>query len=394
MNQVAVFREWLDVVQKCLVMMRVLWLVLFGMLISGLAGCATTGDGGLPEPRIRVGGLPYPGWTNYVALLPPHALGDHRYQLLHTNSQASDEVSSGIVYTRHAGFVDVAHVRSTVDWVRYVYLVTLERMMAPPSTLQAPLRWRWLGMDYSMQLHLPPSWYALPQDRRLQLAREASAVLAQRLATSISTWHEVGSWHGQMLVPPIREIRSAFTWDDGTSHVLAANVGARALAAGDPHRHEDWNCAVTRELGRSLAALAPVDQACQNEAIAGAQGRWWSGQQTLRRDFDTGLQGLGPKRPWLVQGLRCAENVSSASVPEVLPLKLPTWQALAQATGLDFESWFDWEVTMPDWLAQRVLGCSQACHAQVFKGEAALLSAVENVRKEFERTTGPEHSQP
>lgn len=368
---------------------------ILGLMLLCLAGCAS-GPDQLSAPRIRVGGLPYPGLTNYLALGQSETLGNHRYQRVRDWADESAEVSSGIVYTRHAGFIDLAHVRSTVDWVRYVYLVTLGRLMKPQPAAQPPLRWRWLGMDYRLDIQPSHDWLILPDEKKLPLAHDVALVLAQRLATSISTWHEIGSWYGQMIVPPILEVRSAFTWDDTSSHVLAALVGANALATSHPDNQQDWNRMVTRELAKAMTSLGPVDSACQNEALAASRGIWWYDAQTLRRDFDTGLQGPSAKRPWLVQGLSCAvervAEVESAVLP--LELQLPSWHEIEKSKGMALESWFSWEVTMPDWLTKRVLGCEGVCTPHAFKGEGAMLAATERIRQQVERHSGPYASQP
>jgi hypothetical protein len=370
------------------------WGALCGVLAC-LTGCATVPES-LGSPRIRVGGLPYPGVTNYLALEPPHALGAHRYQRVRGLDDLPDEVPGGIVYTRHGGFIDLAHVRSTLDWVRYVYLVSLDALMAPAHTDPQPLRWSWLGMDYQLQVLAPQAWKQLDQERRLPMARDAARVLAMRLAVVISTWHEIGSWYGQMIVPPINEIRSAFTWDDTSSHVFAVRVAERALAAGDPHRPDGWNRAVTRELAAALALLGPVDLACQNEALARTQGVWWFAGQTLRRDLDTGLQGSLPKQPWLVQGLGCVDDHSggSAGARPGLDFRLPGWRSLEQATGWPMQSWFEWEVSMPDWLSDRVQGCHASCMPRTFRGESAVLAAIDRIRTQLESQQGAQVLRP
>lgn len=355
-----------------------------------LGGCAT-GPGGLEQPRIRIGGLPYPGLTNYVTLETPPVLGAHRYQRIRAVHDEQDEVSAGIVYTRFGGFIDLAHIRSTVDWVRYIYLVTLDRLLSVSGEQKEALRWSWLGMDYQLQILMPPNWASQPPAQLELLAREIAAVQAQRLATVVSTWHEIGSWYGQMIVPPFQEIRSAFTWDDSTSHVFAAVVGGRALASGDPHNVDNWNRVVTRELALALAELQPVDGDCQKEAIARTRGEWWFSGQTLKRDLDTGLQGPQAKQPWLVPDLVCAERASSPiqSMPSVY-LKLPDLQALQRTQSDELWPQFVWHVTMPQWLTEKVLGCTDLCSGQVFKGEESVLMAVELVRAQIELTAGPQ----
>ena len=371
-------------------MKRVARLLLL-VLASALGGCAV-GPLDLGTPRIRVGGLPYPGWTNYVPLEPPFDLGEHRYQTMRTQDDVSLEISSAMIYTRHAGFIDMAHVRSTIDWVRYVYLVSLDRLMMPQPTAAPALRWSWLGMEYRLHVNAPRGWYEKPPHERLPHARQAASVLGQRLAVSISTWHEIGSWYGQMLVPPIQEIRSAFTWDDSSSHVFAALVGARSLQSGDPHNQSDWNRTVTRELAKALADLGPVGQDCQNQALERSQGVWWFSGQTLRRDLDTGLQSNLPKQPWLVRDLACEADPAFAPSRDRVPmvLQLPDWGALGKPGLVPTQSWFDWEVTMPNWLTRRVLGCEQGCTPHAFRGEAALLTAIERIREQVVQLSGPE----
>jgi len=365
-------------------------------LLSGLllGGCATGPDGLVP-PRIRVGGLPYPGFTNYMALEPPHELGVHRYQRLRGVDDKTDEVSLGIVYTRHGGFIDLAHIRSTVDWVRYVYLVALTQLMAEDRPQNKVLHWTWLGIDFQLRVQAPPGWADLPTEQRLSMARASAAVLAQRMATVISTWHEVGSWYGQMIVPPFQEIRSAFTWDDSSSHVFAALVGGRVLASSQAHNQADWNRAVTRELAVALAALDPVDKACQNDALERTRGAWWYSGNTLRRDLDTGLQGPAAKQAWLVPELSCADaGRTTSQARQPFPLVLPQWQALERADGSSSSPQFDWGVTLPHWLTQKVLGCEEACHGHVFQGEAALLQAIERIRDQIELAAGAQALRP
>lgn len=359
-----------------------------------LGGCAT-GPNGLEQPRIRIGGLPYPGLTNYVVLDTPQALGAHRYQRIRAVDDDLGEVSAGIAYTRFGGFIDLAHIRSTVDWVRFIYLATLDRMLSVTPEPPEPLRWSWLGMDYQMQILMPHQWASLQPEQRRKLAQELASVQAQRLATVVSTWHEIGSWYGQMIVPPFQEIRSAFTWDDSSSHVFAAIVGGRALAHGDPHDVDNWNRAVTRELAQAFAELQPVDSACQNTALARTHGVWWRGGQTLKRDLDTGLQGPHAKQAWLVQDLACAEGAGTgAESRPSLSLRLPDLQALDRTHPAELWPQFVWHVTMPGWLTEKVLGCSEPCAEQVFKGEESVLKAVERMRTQIELTSGPQALMP
>src|SRR5205085_1535201 len=77
-----------------------------------------TGCGGTPPPHGRMGGLPFPGpWTLYGAA-NPERLGHHRYDqgLIPLPPYETDR---GLVYTCKAGFLDLAHTRTAIDWTRY-----------------------------------------------------------------------------------------------------------------------------------------------------------------------------------------------------------------------------------------------------------------------------------
>src|SRR5687768_2411742 len=89
---------------------RVAQLVVLSSLV-GFGGCNGA-------PRGRLGALPYPGMTTLYATADPENLGRHRYGGLPRLFER-DEASRGIIYTARGGFLDVAHVRITVDRVRY-----------------------------------------------------------------------------------------------------------------------------------------------------------------------------------------------------------------------------------------------------------------------------------
>src|SRR5262245_17318752 len=86
-------------------------------LILAATGCSTAErKEGLPGPRDRLGALPFPGAFTLYHASDPDFLGKHCYE--RSAMLAADE-ADGIVYTRRAGFIDLAHVRITIDTVRY-----------------------------------------------------------------------------------------------------------------------------------------------------------------------------------------------------------------------------------------------------------------------------------
>src|SRR5690606_25930843 len=71
------------------------------------------------RPRHRMGSLPFPGLlTNYKAA-DPERLGRHQYVHIRFEHGDLGPENGGIVYTCRAGFLDLVHLRATVDWTWY-----------------------------------------------------------------------------------------------------------------------------------------------------------------------------------------------------------------------------------------------------------------------------------
>ena len=88
--------------------------LLMVLMLPAFTGCSSN-----PRmPRDRFGALPYPGLFTHYSAVDPKNLGVHRYGNV-PRLLDKDETTSGIVYTTRAGFLDIAHVRITVDTVRY-----------------------------------------------------------------------------------------------------------------------------------------------------------------------------------------------------------------------------------------------------------------------------------
>ncbi len=361
-----------------------LWRWLLLACLGYLSGCASND---LATPRMRIGALPFPGFaTNYVLLDDPSALGQHRYERLPPLSSLADEVSSGIVYTRRGGFIDLAHVRSSIDWVRYIHDHVLAQLLtpAPAEAVPQPLRWTWLGNDFELELRPPDSWWALEPSVRTALAHGAAQRIGQRMAVSIGTWHEIGSWYGQMILPLISEQRSAFTWDDSYSHAWGAGVGAQALQRLQSHPKEGWNQAVTHVLRAALRELEPVTATCQAHVVSTVQNHWWAQVSPLKRDLDAGLDGQA-KQPWRVDSVPCA---AAANTPPFAP-QLPVWPSPAYSSDLGLR----WRVRLPDWLACEATNCSPQ-HPVRFEGEAALRQALLRLRETIRAEQGHAALQP
>lgn len=278
------------------------------MLSSLVPLCGCSG-----APRSRLGALPYPGPTTLYATADPNRLGTHRYSGMPRLFQAG-EASRGIVYTARAGFLDVAHLRITIDQVRYCTR-GLRRAIAEREDrirLSGPNR-----SVFHVSLHYPDDWATLPPAEREALAVEWSLRAGQRVAYLMVTWHELITWFGYRNVFLIDERRSAFLHDDVMSHVIGLRVAERAIRAAGPNADgfADDN-AVTAALNAELSELGAAPPACTNEAARRVEDVWWAGGQPLKRQPDVGLES-GVVRPWLVPGLACAP---SPAEPEAFAL--------------------------------------------------------------------------
>ena len=284
------------------------WPVLALLLLTG---CASP-----PQPRGRLGSLPYPGMFTFYVALDPAAMGRHRYEDF---PPPWSERGLGLIYTRRGGFLDVSHVRWTIDWTRYLALRVRTALRRGDKTLIID------GPDRdTLRLTFDP-----PADLDAATVDALSIRVGQRVAYDLGLWHEVISWYGYRSSGVWPEDRSAFTWDDVTAHLVGLEIAGRALAVefaeGDAADASQFDSDVTVELNRELADLGAVPPEETTAAARRVEGAWWRGSDPLKRFFDTGLDGT-PVRPWLVAGV--------ATFPDARPAEfaLPT---LANVNGRD-----------------------------------------------------------
>jgi len=281
------------------------WLLLVLLLCGCRAGVPLQVDGAyqpLPpggldfgtynqSPKPRLGCLPYPGPLTLFAVADPSHLGHHAYD----TPTGESEQDRGIIYTCRGGFVDIAHVRKTVDLCKYT-AVRLEMALRNDWTA---LQFKLLEPSvYVIQLEYPPFWPHLAPAEKQALVHELSIRMAQRLAMVMMTWHELLTWFDYRSVVFISERPSAFTWDDTGAHAFGLWVAGRALHDANG----DWNQAVTDALDRGLQELAAVPPEQTLVAVNQVEGLWWSGSEPLKRDIDMGWDGR-PIEPWLVRDL-------------------------------------------------------------------------------------------
>jgi len=351
------------------------WLIP-SITLAVVAG-AVLAAAGRTTPRMRHGSLPFPGKFTLYTPACTEDLGVHRHGPWIDRLGEPDEKSGGILYTRQAGFLDLAHIREYVDWGKYHYDKALEALLTPARTFE----YSWSGSTFRVTC-TPPDSFSSGTDCEAR-AEAMANLFAQRMVVLLGTWHEAATWHGQSTFPGISETRSAFTWDDTTSHVVAARITARALALN----LSDWDAAVTRALEAELRELDAVDQALGAQAVEAIRGDWWTdvGENApapLRRDFETGLD-TGRKTPWLVKVLPALAPASG--VARELPLA--AWPLAPD--GTDLSRVFRVEATASHDLLARMLGEPESDRTELprwVSPEAEMPGMVARIRAQFERT--------
>ena len=273
----------------------------------------------LALPRDRQGCLPFPGLFTLYAKADPARLGEHRYGRSGGDGPAEEE--RGIFYTTRAGFLDLAHVRNTIDWTRYC-VQNVAVAIARGDTEVA-----FNGTNGSMA-HLafryPADWSACPAADRPRRDFDLSLRLGERIAYVLMNWHETASWFGDHTFL-FDESPSAFTWDDVMSHVIGVRVAELALCS------EGWTFdqAVTYYLADQLRTLGAVGPEQTQQAVDAVEGRWWAHGGPLKRQLDLGFES-GTVTPWLVGGLPVGGDATAGPIagPIATPIAVPAvWTA-------------------------------------------------------------------
>ncbi len=242
-----------------------------------------------------MGGLPFPGAFTLYKAADPENLGDHRYTTALRFALPDREQYRGIVYTCHAGFLDLAHIRKAVDWTKHFSVLIELALMEGSESIALQ------GEEpslFHLTIHYPDDWSTLADDERDALIRELSIRMGQRVSYLLSTWHEIITWFGYKTTIIIPEHSSAFTYDDIVSHLVGLQVADAALR--DPDR--DYDAAVTHALDAALKRLGMVSKKQAAEAIDKVKGLWWEWDGSKKRYLDIGMEGESID-PWLVRGL-------------------------------------------------------------------------------------------
>lgn len=254
-----------------------------------------------PAPRLRFGC--YPSSTVGTKYLDAANLGPHGYNF-------NPFEKNGIVYTCRGGHIDIAHLRITADWTKYLSeraLKCIESGKKEFSFCYKPEK-----SKYYVKIDYPPNFDELTEKERKQIARTVAVETGQYAAFVASTWHEILTWFGYKCIGPLPEFPSAFSWEDNYSNLLGIHVGTKAMYRD----YMSYNKAVTMVLNEELQKLHPLPPSVAKKATEKMRGKWFNGNVIFMvdmrlRDFDIGLDD-GQIKPVALPDVSQCESVELA----------------------------------------------------------------------------------
>jgi hypothetical protein len=260
-------------------------------------------------PQMRVGSLLFPSFIWPLTVADPKDLGEHAYCPGPLPPLRIKETSRGIIYTRKVGFVDIAHIRNTIDLTYYAHKRLLTAFKAEHTHLVL------VGAEpsvYHLWITYPDWWKTLPPAAKGPLTEQLAVRMAQRMGDLMMTWHEIITWYGYRPSVLIGEKWSAFSCDDMPSHIIGAELAGQSLNLPV----EQFEDAVTQALSRRLAELEAVEPEQTRRAVEQVKGLWWDWgkQDLLRRQVDIHLNGEA-MNPWLVPALSDGQQAALLKVP-------------------------------------------------------------------------------
>ena len=250
-------------------------LIVACLVATALQACESTSLG-----LTQIGGLPRPGlFTSFS--LPDTA------NLTPSREPAADRrpfPKRGIVYTRRAGFIDLAHVFNTA---------VLENEAT--KTIEAALREnrKVIQLREFDRSRVTLTLEGASPDSEQGIRAEARAAGACVLY-DLMTWHEIITWFGYKSTYVWTEKPSAFTYEDTVSNLVGVDVFERIPGEATPSKLGD-------ALRDELNDLGLVDKRLAARAVHSVKGTWWGPWLYTRRMIDIGQNGA-PINPWLVPG--------------------------------------------------------------------------------------------
>ncbi|EMD6373107.1 TPA: DUF4056 domain-containing protein [Morganella morganii] len=258
---------------------------------DGLRPCCAFGY----DLRVKLGPVPVPFYS-IGNVLTAADLGEHVYNDSFwfgvTEVIGLSNENPGLIYSRHGGFIDIAHVRDTADYTYYLFTQIYPHLgEARMLTLSDELSSRRIQFRHFIPPPDPAERYTL------------SVYLAARLAFRLAAWHEIAQWYGYHSVPGFSEEISAFTPEDLYSNLLGARLAITLLLQGHGGAVADFNRGMEGILPQALAQLDAQPAAVTRQMFDSIDGLWWDKRQrvpekflVLRRDYSVSDDRL-PSQP-------------------------------------------------------------------------------------------------
>jgi hypothetical protein len=250
-------------------------LIVVGLLATMLQACESTSLG-----FTHIGGLPRPG--PFAAFSLPDTSN-----LTPSSDPAADlrpYAKRGIVYTKRAGFIDLAHVFNTA---------VLENDATKTIEIALRQKQRVIQLREFDSSRVTLTMDGAPLDSE-QDVRTAARAAGACVIYDLMTWHEIITWFGYKSTYVWTEKPSAFTYEDTVSNLVGVDV-FRAIP-GEATRPK-----LATAFRGVLDDLGLVDQQAALRAVLSVKGTWWRPMFYTRRMLEIGQNGA-PIRPWLVPG--------------------------------------------------------------------------------------------
>ncbi|MBC3996845.1 DUF4056 domain-containing protein [Morganella morganii] len=258
---------------------------------DGLRPCCAFGY----DLQAKLGPVPVPFYT-IGNVLTAGDLGEHVYNDSFWFGVAEviglSNENLGIIYSRHGGFIDIAHVRDTADYTYYLFTQIYPHLGGARMLILS---------DELSSRRIQFRRFTPPQDPAERYT--LSVYLAARLAFRLAAWHEIAQWYGYHSVPGFPEEISAFTPEDLYSNLLGARLAITLLLQGHGGSVADFNRGMEGILPQALAQLDTQPAAVTRQMFDSIDGRWWDKRQqvpekflVLRRDYSVSDDRL-PSQP-------------------------------------------------------------------------------------------------
>ena len=228
---------------------------------------------------------------------------------------SSKKDRTGMLYTCHAGFIDISHLRDTADWAAHVYW-NLKTYLNSGKEIPA----RKEGGSIRRSVFFPKDDTIIIDD----LTENDLILIATSISYQFALFHEIAtSFPIAVSVPAaffVYEKSSAFSIEDSYSNYLGSYLGA--LAASKSIDLKSYNKNLTDLLNEKLLELKAVDSIQTFKAYQSVRGLWWiksfmnNYKNLLKRDYSFENE----IKPNVIENFDSCQNTQPISL--LIPKKL------------------------------------------------------------------------